>query len=349
MSALRNIVVKSSTPASEESSTKEKEDAAPKLVAAPPDKPGKLESRFADATFRALVIACGLSVLAIVGLIVYELLTRSGLSLHKFGFKFLTTSIWDPVAEQFGALPAIYGTVVSSLLAVTLAVPLSLGTALFITEICPRRLRGMLSLAVELLAAIPSVIYGLWGIFVLAPLLRFYVEPWLGRYFGWTGLFTGPKYGIGMLAAGIILAIMILPIIASITREVVLAVPQPQREAALALGATKWEVLRMAVLRNARAGIMGAVILGLGRALGETMAVTMLIGNRPEISKSLFAPGYTLASVIANEFSEATGDVYLSALVEMALVLFALTLVVNAVARLMVWSVTRGMPARNLA
>ena len=287
--------------------------------------------------------------LAIVGLIVYELVTRSGLSLHKFGFKFLTTSIWDPVAEQFGALPAIYGTVVSSLLAVALAVPLSLGTALFITEICPRRLRGMLSLAVEMLAAIPSVIYGLWGIFVLAPLLRFYVEPWLGRYFGWTGLFTGPKYGIGMLAAGIILAIMILPIIASITREVVLAVPQHQREAALALGATKWEVLRMAVLRNARAGIMGAVILGLGRALGETMAVTMLIGNRPEISKSLFAPGYTLASVIANEFSEATGDVYLSALVEMALVLFAITLAVNGIARLMVWSVTRGMPARNLA
>ena len=347
MSALRNIVVKSSTPASEEPSSKD--DAAPKLVDAPPGKPGKLESRFADATFRSLVIACGLSVLAIVGLIVYELVTRSGLSLHKFGFKFLTTSIWDPVAEQFGALPAIYGTVVSSLLAVALAVPLSLGTALFITEICPRRLRGMLSLAVEMLAAIPSVIYGLWGIFVLAPLLRFYVEPWLGRYFGWTGLFTGPKYGIGMLAAGIILAIMILPIIASITREVVLAVPQHQREAALALGATKWEVLRMAVLRNARAGIMGAVILGLGRALGETMAVTMLIGNRPEISKSLFAPGYTLASVIANEFSEATGDVYLSALVEMALVLFAITLAVNGIARLMVWSVTRGMPARNLA
>jgi len=290
-----------------------------------------------------------LSVLAIVGLIAFELLTQSGLSLHKFGFKFLTTSIWDPVAEQFGALPAIYGTLVSSLLALLLAVPLSLGTALFLTEICPSRLRGALSLAVELLAAIPSVIYGLWGIFVLAPMLRVYVQPWLARCFGWTGLFTGPKYGIGMLAAGIILAIMILPIIASSTREVVLAVPRQQREAALALGATKWEVLRMAVLRNARAGIMGAIILGLGRALGETMAVTMLIGNRPEISKSLFAPGYTLASVIANEFSEATGDLYLSALVEMALVLFALTLVVNAVARLMVWSVTRGMPARNLA
>ena len=313
------------------------------------EKLRKPQSAFPDNAFRSLVIACGVSVIAIVGLILFELLTRSSLSLHKFGFKFLYSSIWDPVAEQFGALPAIYGTLVSSFLALLLAVPLSLGTALFISEICPRSLRGVLSLAVELLAAIPSVIYGLWGIFVLAPFLRFHVDPFLARYFGWTGLFTGPKYGIGMLAAGVILAIMILPIIASVTREVVLAVPRQQREAALALGATRWEVLRIAVLRNARAGILGAVILGLGRALGETMAVTMLIGNRPEIAKSLFAPGYTLASVIANEFSEATGDIHLSALVEMALVLFALTLVVNAAAQLLVWSITRGMPARNLA
>lgn len=307
------------------------------------------ESFFADATFHSLVIACGLSVMAIVGLIVFELLIQSHVSLQKFGFKFLSVSIWDPVQEQFGALPAVYGTLVSSFLALLLAVPLALGTALFISEICPRRLKGILTVGVELLAAIPSVIYGLWGIFVLAPALRTHLEPGLARYFGWSGLFTGPKYGIGMLATGIILAIMILPIIASITREVVLAVPRQQREAALALGATRWEVLSMAVLRNARAGILGAIILGLGRALGETMAVTMLIGNRPEISKSLFAPGATLASVIANEFSEATGDMHLSALVEMALVLFALTLVVNAVARLLVWSVTRGMPARNLA
>jgi phosphate transport system permease protein len=307
------------------------------------------ESFVADAAFRSVVIACGLSVIAIVGLIVFELLIQSRVSLHKFGFKFLSVSIWDPVAEQFGGLPAIYGTLVSSFLALLLAVPLALGTALFISEICPRRLKGILTVGVELLAAIPSVIYGLWGIFVLAPALRVHLEPLLARYFGWSGLFSGPKYGIGMLATGIILAIMILPIIASITREVVLAVPRQQREAALALGATRWEVLSMAVLRNARAGILGAIILGLGRALGETMAVTMLIGNRPEISKSLFAPGATLASVIANEFSEATSDMHLSALVEMALVLFALTLVVNAVARLLVWSVTRGMPARNIA
>ena len=321
-----------------------------------PDKPvavtrrsfGGSRSVFTDAAFRSLVIACAVSVIAIVVLIAYELITQSHLSISKFGFKFLFTSIWDPVQEEFGALPAIYGTLVSSLLALLLAVPLSLGTALFITEICPRSLRGVLSLGVELLAAIPSVIYGLWGIFVLVPLLRSYVEPWLAKYFGWTGLFYGPKYGIGMLAAGIILAIMILPIIASITREVMLAVPRQQREAVLALGATRWEMLRVAVLRNARAGILGAVILGLGRALGETMAVTMLIGNRPEISRSLFAPGYTLASVIANEFAEATSNVHLSALVEIALVLFVITLIVNAAAQFMVWSITRGMPARNI-
>jgi len=267
----------------------------------------------------------------------------------KFGLRFLIKSVWDPVAGNFGALPAIYGTLVSSLVALILAVPLSVGTALFLTELCPRMIRPVLSLLVELLAAIPSVIYGLWGIFVLAPFLRHYIEPFLETYFGWTGLFTGPKFGIGMLAAGVILAIMILPIIASITREVITAVPRQQREAALALGATKWEMLRMAVLRNARPGIFGGVILGLGRAFGETMAVTMVIGNRADISRSLFAPGYTLASVIANEFTEAVENIHLSAIVEMALILFILTLIVNALAGLLVWSITRGMPARSLA
>jgi phosphate transport system permease protein len=307
------------------------------------------ENVFADQVFRGIVILCALAVLAIVGLIFFELVNQSHLSISKFGFKFLVKQIWDPVAENFGALPFIYGTVVSSLLGVMIAVPLSVGTALFLTEICPLWLRGILSLLVELLAAIPSVIYGLWGIFVLAPFLRLHVQPFLGRYFGWTGLFSGPKYGWGMLAAGVIIAIMILPIIASITREVVTAVPRVQREAALALGATKWEMLRMAVLRNARPGIFGAVILGLGRALGETMAVTMVIGNRPEIAKSLFAPGYTLASAVANEFTEAVGNLYLSALMEMALILFVITLIVNALAGLLVWSITRGMPARALA
>ncbi|HLW53575.1 MAG TPA: phosphate ABC transporter permease subunit PstC [Candidatus Angelobacter sp.] len=303
----------------------------------------------ADTAFRSIVVACALALLASVGLILYELISQSALSVGKFGFGFLIHSVWDPVEEVFGALPLIYGTLVSSFLAVIIAVPLSLGTALFLTEICPRRLRPILSLLVELLAAIPSVIYGLWGIFVLAPFLRVWVEPFLARYLGWTGLFTGPKYGYGMLAAGCILAIMILPIISSITREVVMAVPRQQREAALALGATKWEMLRMAVLRNARAGILGAIILGLGRAFGETMAVTMVIGNRAEIAKSLFAPGYTLAGSVANEFAEAVSNMHLSALMESALVLFAITLVVNALAGLLVWSITRGTAARAIA
>jgi phosphate transport system permease protein len=224
------------------------------------------------------------------------------------------------------------------------------GVAVFTTEMCPPALRGPLSFFTELLAAIPSVIYGLWAIFVLVPLLRNYVQPLLARTLGWTSMFQGAPYGYGMLAAGIILAIMIVPIISSITREVLTAVPRHQREAALALGATRWEMIRLAVLRNGRAGIVGAVILGLGRALGETMAVTMVIGNRPEIAKSLFAPGYTMASVLANEFSEATGDVYLSALIEIGLALFLVTIVVNALARFLLWTVTRGQSMRaNLA
>jgi phosphate transport system permease protein len=214
---------------------------------------------------------------------------------------------------------------------------------------CPPVLRGPLSFFVELLAAIPSVIYGLWAIFVLIPILSHHVQPFLASTLGWTGFFEGPPFGYSMLAAGVILAIMIVPIISSITREVLMVVPQHQREAALALGATRWEMIRIGVLRNARAGIMGGIILGLGRALGETMAVTMVIGNRPQIVKSLFAPGYTMASVLANEFSEATGNVYLSALVEIGLALFLVTIVVNALARLLVWSVTRGQPARGHA
>ena len=300
-----------------------------------------------DRVFRAAMTACALAVLAVLILIVYELLSRSGLSWHAFGFKFFASSEWDPVSEKFGALPFIFGTLVSSLVALAIAVPLSVGVAVFTTEMCPKALRGPLSFFVELLAAIPSVIYGLWAMFVLVPLLSTYVEPFLGKTLGWTGIFSGAPYGIGMLAAGIILAIMIIPIISSITREVLMVVPQHQREGVLALGATRWEMIRVGVLRNARAGILGGIILGLGRALGETMAVTMVIGNRPEIAKSLFAPGYTMASVLANEFSEATGDTYLSALVEIGLALFLVTIVVNALARLLVWSVTRGQPAKG--
>jgi phosphate transport system permease protein len=306
-------------------------------------------SKLADKVFRLLVLACGLSLLLIVLLIVIQLVEHSKLSWHAFGFKFFTRQDWDPVQGEFGGLSFVYGTIVSSLLALILAVPVAIGVAVFTTEMCPKPVRGVLSFFTELLAAIPSVIYGLWAIFVLAPILRTKVEPLLAHYLGWTGLFTGPAYGIGMLAAGVVLAIMIVPIISSITREVLLAVPNQQREAALALGATRWEMIRMAVLRNARTGIVGAVILGLGRALGETMAVTMVIGNRAEIAKSLFAPGYTMASVIANEFSEATGDLYLSALVEVGLGLFIVTIIVNIAAGLLVWSVTRGMPARGRA
>jgi len=307
------------------------------------------DSRLADRAFSLAMLTCALSVIAIVGLIVYELVTKSSLSWHAFGWKFFFRSEWDPVNDQYGALPFVYGTLVSSALALLIAVPLAVGVAVYITEMSPRWLRGALAFTTELLAAIPSVIYGLWAIFVLVPLLRQYLQPFLARYLGWTGLFEGPPYGIGMLAAGIILAIMVVPIISSITREVMTAVPQQQREAVLALGATRWEMIRTGVLRNARAGIAGGVILGLGRALGETMAVTMVIGNRPEIAKSLFAPGYTMASVIANEFSEATGDVYLSALVEVGLALFIVTIIVNILAQFLVWTVTRGTPARTHA
>ncbi len=302
-----------------------------------------------DQFFKFLMLACGIGVLGLLVLIFYELLLRSDLSWHAFGLRFFTQSEWDPVNEHFGALPFIYGTIVSSILALIIAVPLSVGVAVFTTEMCPRALRGPLSFFVELLAAIPSVIYGLWAIFVLVPIMSRYIEPFLGKTLGWTGLFEGAPYGIGMLSAGIILAIMIVPIISSITREVMMVVPQHQREAVLALGATRWEMIRIGVLRNARAGMAGGIILGLGRALGETMAVTMVIGNRPEIAKSLFAPGYTMASVLANEFSEATGNVYLSALVEIGLALFLVTIVVNALARLLVWSVTRGLPRSSHA
>ena len=302
-----------------------------------------------DRIFKAAMTAYGLGVLGVLFLIVYELISGSGLSWHAFGFKFFAVSDWDPVNEHFGALPFIYGTLVSSLLALIIAVPLAVGVAVFTTEMCPKAFRGPLSFFVELLAAIPSVIYGLWAIFVMIPLLSHYVQPFLHKTLGWTTLFDGPPFGYSMLAAGIILAIMIIPIISSITREVLMVVPQHQREAALALGATRWEMIRIGVLRNARAGIVGGIILGLGRALGETMAVTMVIGNSPQIAKSLFAPGYTLASVLANEFSEATGDIYRSSLIEIGLALFLVTIVVNALAQLLVWTVTRGQPARGNA
>lgn len=298
-----------------------------------------------DAVFGGLVLACALSIIAIVILIAWMLVSNSRLSLHAFGFHFFVRSDWDPVSDSYGALPFIFGTLATSFLALCISVPLALCVAVFLMEICPKRLRGPVAYLTELLAAIPSVVYGLWAIFALVPLVRDHLGPFLVKTLGWTGFFGGSNFGEGILTASLILSIMILPVISSITREVMGAVPSSQKEAALALGATRGEMIRIAVLRNARIGIVGAVILGLGRALGETMAVTMVIGNHPSISKSLFAPGYTLASVIANEFTEAVGDMNLSALIEIGLALFLVTIVVNTIARLLVWAVTRGTPA----
>jgi phosphate transport system permease protein len=291
-----------------------------------------------DRVFRRLTQWAALSLIVIV-VALAAVMARAALpSIRVFGWSFLVTSKWNPVTEVFGALPLIYGTLVSSFLALLIAVPLGLGAAIFLSEVAPMWIRPPVAFLIELLAAIPSVVYGLWGIFVLAPILRNWVEPVLGSTLGFLPLFQGPPYGVGMLAAGIILAIMVLPFVVAVSREVLLAVPNTQREAALALGATRWEATRLAVLRYGRSGLIGAVLLGLGRAIGETMAVTMVIGNRPEIAASLFAPGYTMASMIANEFTEATTDLYLSALVEVALLLFVITIIVNAVARLLVWS-----------
>jgi phosphate transport system permease protein len=302
--------------------------------------------RVADNTFAAVMLVCACSIFAIVLFILGILVMHSRPSLVAFGWKFFTRSAWDPVSGDFGALPFIFGTLATSLLALCMAVPLALGVAVFLTELCPRPLRAPISFLTELLAAIPSVVYGLWAVFVLVPLMRNPIGPFFVKTLGWTGLFSGANFGVGLLTASIILAIMILPIISSLTRDIMTAVPNSQREAVLALGATRWEMIRIGVLRNSRIGIVGAIMLGLGRALGETMAVTMVIGNHPDIGKSLFAPANTLASVIAGEFSEATSDIYLSALIEIGLALFLVTIVVNAIARLMVWAVTRGAPAR---
>ncbi len=294
-----------------------------------------------DAVFRGALFASALLLLIILGAMIAAMASNSAQSLRHFGWSFLTSSKWNPVRGDFGALPFVYGTIVSSLLALVIAVPLSIGIAVFLVEQAPRRLARPIAFIVELLAAIPSVVYGLWGIFVLAPVLREYVEPPLQKWLGWLPLFRGPVTGIGLFTGGIILAIMITPIISAVVRDVLAAVPNTQREAALALGATRWETTRV-VLGNASSGIAGAIILGLGRAVGETMAVTMVIGNRPQVSASLFDPSYTIASVIANEFTEASDALYLSALVELGLILFLVTFAVNGAAKLLVWSVTRG-------
>lgn len=315
------------------------------------------DSAVTDRLFHWLMVLCAVSIFAIVGLIAWRLVVSSELTWDKFGLGFFyksfvdpdtgRTIFWDPVNEHFSALPFIYGTLVSSLLALLISVPLGVGLAIFMTEMCPKALRAPLAFITELLAAIPSIIYGLWAVFVLVPLLREHVNPILVTLLGWTGLATDDNpTGLGFFAGGVILSIMILPIISSLTREVMSAVPHSQREAVLALGATRWEMIRMGVLRNARIGIVGGIILGLGRALGETMAVTMVIGNTPEIHKSILANGTSMAAVIANEFSEAVSDVHRSALIEIGLALFIVTIIVNAIAQLLVWAVTRGTPSQ---
>ena len=296
-----------------------------------------------DRIYRILIGACALVIPALIALIAIALLSAAWPAFSRLGTSLFTSSSWEVSAGEFGAAPAIYGTLVSSAVALIIATPLALGVAIFLSEFAPRWLRQPVGFLVDLLAAIPSVVYGLWGIFVLIPVLREHVMPFLRDtlHLGSTPLFSGPAYGPSMLAAGVILAIMALPYISSVAREVLLAVPRSQREAALALGATRWEMIRDAVVPYARSGIIGGIILGLGRALGETMAVTMVIGNRPEISASLLQPGYTMASLIANEFSEATNDLHVSALMAVGAMLLLITFIVNGIARLLVYRVTR--------
>lgn len=295
-----------------------------------------------DRIFKVITLLAASAVVILLFAIIIKLYTQSSFSIDKFGFSFITSTDWNPVTGEYGALPFIFGTVVSSLIAILIAVPISVGVAIFLTEIAPRWLSTPIGFLVELLAAIPSVIYGLWGIFIFVPFVRNYIQMPLQDVLGWMPLFSGPPLGIGMLAAGLILAIMIIPIITAISKDIISSVPILQREGALALGATKWETIKYAVLPYAKTGILGGIILGLGRAIGETMAVTMVIGNRAEISSSIFAPAHSMAAVIANEFTEATEDVYLSAIIEIGLLLFLVTFILNGLARFFIWSVARG-------
>jgi phosphate transport system permease protein len=297
--------------------------------------------RAGDEITYLITLACAIGILLIVALLVAELWMNSQMTVKKFGFSFLTSSQWNPNTGQFGALPFIYGTCVTSALALIIAVPFGVFSSIFLAEMAPPRLSNWLTFLIELLAAVPSVIYGLLGIFILVPLIREYLAPFLTATFGFLPIFSGAFYGVSFLSAGLVLAIMVIPFIVSVSREVLLAVPIEQREAALAVGATKWETTWQIVLPNASTGIIGSVFLALARALGETMAVTMVVGNTPAISASLFSPGYSIAAVIANEFSEASGDLYVSSLIFLGLVLFGLTVIINAVARILILLTTQ--------
>ncbi|HUC54005.1 MAG TPA: phosphate ABC transporter permease subunit PstC [Candidatus Cybelea sp.] len=292
--------------------------------------------REGDEIARIITFLFAASVVLVTILLVFELWQDSSPARHKFGFDFFRTSVWDPVFEQFGALPFIYGTLVTAAISLLIAVPLGIGAAIFLAELAPARVSDTLEFFIDLLAAVPSVIYGVLGIFIVVPLMRQYIQPALKHSLGFLPFFQGPTYGIGFLTAGIVLAIMVIPYIISVSREVLLSVPRDQREAALSLGATRWESTWKVVVPFARAGIFGSIFLALARALGETMAVTMVIGNTPKISASLFSPGYSIAAVIANEFTEATGDLHTQALIELGLVLFILTFILNGFARLLI-------------
>lgn len=307
-----------------------------------PPRPDRSRGNPADRIYGAALTTFGVILPVLFLFMVWRIGTAAWPAIEGFGWGFIVSQEWNPVLRDFGALPFIFGTVVSSLLALMIAIPLSVGLAIFLTELAPRWLAGPIAFATELLAAIPSVVYGLWGIFVMVPFLRFTIQEPLSRRFGDTiPFFEGPAYGFSMMSGAVILSIMIIPFISAVTREVLAAVPRDQREAALALGATRWEMTWQVALPYALPGIVGGAILGLGRALGETMAITMVIGNRPDIAASLFAPGYTMASVLANEFNEATGDLYIAALMEIALLLFGITILVNILAQALVWRVSR--------
>lgn len=292
--------------------------------------------RDGDEIARLITFLFAASVVLITVLLIFELWQESALPRHKFGLAFFVTRLWDPIAGEFGALPFIYGTLVTAAVALIIAVPLGIGAAIFLAELAPARLSDALEFFIDLLAAVPSVIYGLLGVFIVVPLMRDYGQPALKNTLGFLPLFSGPAYGIGFLTAGIVLAIMVIPYIISVSREVLMSVPRDQREAALGLGSTRWESTWKVVVPFARTGIMGSIFLALARALGETMAVTMVIGNTPTISASLFSPGYSIAAVIANEFNEATGQLYTQALIELGLVLFLLTFLLNGLARLLI-------------
>jgi phosphate transport system permease protein len=305
----------------------------------------KAKKKLADLIFENITLIFALMIIVLVGLIIYEMFTDSKLSREAFGFGFIFSEDWNPVKDKFGSFTFVYGTLVSSLIALSISLPVSIGVAVYLSELASSVFKTSISFLIEILAAIPSIVYGFWGIFVLAPFMRTTVQPFLQSTLGFLPVFKGSAAGFGLLTAGIILAIMVTPIITAITRDVLKAIPSAQREASYALGATKWEAIKMALL-NAKSGILGATVLGLGRAVGETMAVTMVIGNKAQIVSSLFEPAYSMASVIANEFAEASGGLHISSLIEVGLILFGVTFIINSFARLLIYSFTRKADAK---